>query len=313
MFELVGAAKNGLFRRVAIVGLSLVMWASLGSASLAQPLVGRVLYAGPRGTTVVAPSPGPGPLDPLSVAYYWGLWPNPVIARQPIGHQTIATSHNGYVYRPVYADDASAASIAMPNALEATGGAPPMLRAPAGPPSTDALFEAALALFKAGRYEAAIDRLNRVLNQKRDHGDACLLLVQAYFGLANYEAAADALSAALAVAPEYNWEKYARGYRKYFASPLRFAMHLRTLERFVELNPDRVEGHLLIGYEYGSLGKTDQALAELALAHPNMEGDKLTRHFTENREGPAPGPDEEFQPAPPAAAPPPIQRRGRAF
>ncbi|MGH7134326.1 MAG: hypothetical protein ACREHD_01215, partial [Pirellulales bacterium] len=89
----------------------------------AKAQFGTLLYAGQRGTTVIAPPPGPGPLDPLSVAAYWGFWPNPVLARQPIGHQTIATSPNGYIYRPVYADDATAASIARPTA-EDSGGLP---------------------------------------------------------------------------------------------------------------------------------------------------------------------------------------------
>jgi tetratricopeptide (TPR) repeat protein len=248
------------------------------------------------------------------VAAYWGFWPSPVIARQPIGHQTIATSPNGYIYRPVYADDATAASIALPNATDVSGVAPPIARQPAGPASAEALFQTALVLFKAGRYEAAIDRLNRVVNQKPDHGDAYLLMVQANFGLANYEAAVEALSAALATAPEYNWEKFARGYSRYFASSLRFAVHLRSLERFVELHSERVEGHLLLGYQYGSLGKTDRALAELARTHPNAEGEKLARHFAEAGEAPTPGPDVEPEPGPRAAPnPPPVQRRGRAF
>jgi tetratricopeptide (TPR) repeat protein len=239
-----------------------------------------------------------------------------VIARQPIGHQTIATSPNGYIYRPVYPNDASASRIAWPNSLEAIGRAPPMARRLPAPASPDSLFEAAVVLFKAGRYEAAIDRLNRVVDQKPDDGDAYLLLLQAHFALANYEAAADALAAAMTTAPEYTWDKFAREYSTYFPSSLRFAMHLRTLERFVALHPERVEGHLLLGYQYGSLGKTHQALAELARAHPNPEGDKLSRHFAADAEAPAPAPDEELAPAPPPVAPhavPQEKRRGREF
>jgi hypothetical protein len=306
-------------RRAAAGLVAVLAWAGVVNPSLAQPVVGRTLYAGPRGTTVVAPPPGPGPLDPLSVAAYWGFWPSPVLARQPIGHQIIATSHNGYVYRPVYADDASAASVALPNAMEAAG-APLTTRQPAGTTSAEALFDAALVLFKAGRYESAIDQLNGVLDQKPDDGDAWLLLVQAYFGLTNYEAATDALAAALANAPEYNWGKFTRSYSKYFASALRFAVHLRTLERFVEQHPDRREGHLLLGYQYGSLGKTDLALPELALARPNAEADKLSRHFSEVEEEPAPAPDNDLDAAgpprpvkPPAGKPPAPKRRGREF
>jgi len=289
--------------------------AGFTTPATAQFGVGRPLYVGRRGTTVVMPRPGPGPLDPLSVAAYWGFWPSPVIARQPIGHQTIATSHNGYIYRPVYADDATAATVSLPNSQEAVGGPQPTTATPAPQASHEALFEAALVLFKAGRYEAAIDRLNRLLDVKPDDGRAYLLMVQAYFGLANYEAATDALAAALNSAPEYAWDTYARSYKKYFGSSLRFAAHLRTLERFVELHPERFEGHLLLGYQYGSLGQTDGALAELALTKPNVEADKLSRHFAAAGEAPAPAPDAEIDPPAPNAAPkpPPVKRRGREF
>lgn len=304
------ASRQRLRRRTAAGLIFALLCGGFSTPAMAQYAFGRTLYAGRRGTTFVAPSPGPGRLDPLSVAAYWGFWPSPIIARQPIGHQTIATSPNGYIYRPVYADDPTAATVALPNAQEAIGGAPPNSARPATP---EALFEAALVLFKAGRYEAALDRLNRVLDFKPDDGRAYLLMVQGYFGLANYEAAADALAAALNTAPEYDWEEYIRGYSTYFASPLRFAVHLRTLERFVELNPQRFEGHLLLAYQYGSLGKTDRALAELALTRPNVEAEKLSRHFS--AAGEAPAPDAELDGPAPAAAPnpPPVQRSGREF
>ena len=274
----------------------------------------RVLYSGRRGTTVVMPPPGPGPLDPISVSLYWGNWPNPVLARQPIGHQTIATSPNGYVYRPVYANDPTAASIAWDNPQEAAAAPAATAGAPPGPASPDGLFEAALVLFKGGRYEAAIDRLNRVVDQNANEGRAYLLLVQTYFGLARYELAVDALAAALNTAPEYEWGKFVRDYSRYFASPLRFAVHLRTLERFVETHPDRFEGHLLLAYQYGSLGKTDRALAELALVKANIEADKLRQHFSAAAQAPAPAPDEELDPPPQPAPPPPARkRRGKEF
>ncbi|HET6879487.1 MAG TPA: tetratricopeptide repeat protein [Pirellulales bacterium] len=286
----------------------LVAFCPLFLSQPAEAQFGQMLYAGPRGTTAIAPPPGPGPLDPLSVAAYWGYWPNPVLARQPTGHQIIATSANGYVYRPVYADDATAASIALPNSQE-TVPAPSRLRTALNEASPRRLFNAALTLFQSGDYEAAIDRLNRVLDAQPDDGDALLLLVQCYFGLVNYEAAAEALAAALDAAPETDWEKYAGNYKRYYGSPLRFAVHLRALERFVEQHPDRFEGHLLIGYQYGSLGQLDRALAELKLAGPGVEVDALIKHFTAAKIVDDPAPGEDLNGPRPKAR----QRRGRAF
>lgn len=283
------------------------VWLAGSSPAIAQ--LATTLYAGPRGTTVIAPPPDPGRLDPLSVAAYWGFWPNPVIARQPIGHQTIATSANGYIYRPVYADDPTAASIAMPAADE--------LALPTRPPTAarpvSDNFAEALAQFKSGGYEAAIDGANRVLDHEPDHGDALLLLVQCYFALGKYEVAAEALAEALATAPEYDWEKYAGNYKKYFPSSLRFAMHLRAIERFVAVHPDRPAGHLLIGYFYGSLGETRRASAELASARPNVAAETLARHFASQQDAPAPGLDEEAKEPPPAGGRPAARPRGRAF
>lgn len=290
-----------------------ILSAVLIEPAAAQYGPSRVLYSGRRGTTVVLPPPGPGPLDPISVSIYWGNWPNPIMARQPIGHQTIATSPNGYVYRPLYANDPTASSIALDNSQEIAGVPSATSGQPRAPASPDALLEAALVLFKSGRYEAAIDRLNRAVDQNPNEGRAYLLLVQTYFGLANYEMAVDALAAALNTAPQTDWGKFVRDYSRYFVSPLRFAVHLRTLERFVEQHPERFEGHLLLAYQYGSLGKTDRALAELSLVKANVAADKLRGHFSAANEAPAPAPDAELDEAPQAAPPPPARRRGREF
>src|SRR5258708_27498035 len=48
---------------------------------------------------------GPAPLDPYSVSAYFGWLPSPIVARQTVGHQIIPTGPNGYVYRPIYADE----------------------------------------------------------------------------------------------------------------------------------------------------------------------------------------------------------------
>lgn len=282
-------------------------WLSLNSSAAAQ--FGAPLYAGPRGTTVIAPPPGPGRLDPLSVAAYWGFWPSPVIARQPIGHQTIATSPNGYIYRPVYADDATAASIAMPSAEE------DLLMAAGRPPngSAEELLAAALAQFKSGGYEAAIDRANRLLDGDANDGDALLLLVECYFALGQFEVAAEALADALAAAPEHDWEKYAGNYKRYFPSSLRFAMHLRALERYAAEQPDQPAGHLLLGYFCGCLGQRGRALAELAAAQPNPVAETLIEHFSNQQDAPAPGLDEEPKRKPPEKKRAPARARGRAF
>lgn len=279
--------------------------AAIACAALAAPGAARGqynsysyqwLYSGPRGTTVVAPPAGPGPLDPFAVWARFGFWPDPYIARQPIGHQTIATGPNSYLYRPVYADDATAASIALPEAADdwaaATGNPRPDRTTP------EALRQAALVLFRGARYEAALDRLDRLLQADADDGLARLLAVQAYFALGDYRAAVDALSAATATAPARDWDRYVLDYRKYFRSALTFAVHLRALERFVEAHPDRPEARLLLAYEYGGLGFSDRALALLADVRGSALADRLRDYFTD--EPPTPALEEDELAAPPA-------------
>lgn len=251
------------------------------------------LYSGPRGTTVIAPPAGPGPLDPFAVWARFGFWPNPYIARQPIGHQTIATGPNSYIYRPVYADDETAASVALPDAPD-DWARPVAKTARAGRATPEALRQAALVLFRAADYEGALDRLDRLLRAEPDDGLARLLAVQAYFALGNYRAAVGALSAATATAPERDWDRYVRDYRQYFGSSLKYLVPLRALEQFVEAHPDRTDARLLLAYEYGCLGFPDRALDLLARRRGDLV-DRLREYFID--EPPAPALEEDEAPA----------------
>lgn len=254
----------------------------------------ELLYAGPRGTTVVAPPAEPGPLDPFAVWARFGFWPNPYIARQPIGHQTIATGPNGYVYRPVYADDETAASIALPERDEqrvAPGFAATRRSNRATPES---LMQAALVLFGAADYEGALARLDQLLQAAPDDGHARLLAVQAYFALGRYRAAADALNSATEAASQLDWDVYVRDYRKHFGTSLNFLVPLRALEQFVEARPDRTDARLLLAYEYGCLGFGDRALDLLAHLRGEL-ADRLRDYLTD--EPPAPAPEDDDAPA----------------
>lgn len=247
------------------------------------------LYAGPRGTTVIAPPAGPGRLDPFAVWARFGFWPNPYLARQPIGHQTIATGPNGYVYRPVYADDETAAFIALPERADGSEALTYVTPAHARA-APEALRRASLVAFRAADYRGALDRVDRLLQAEPEDELARLLAVQAYFALGDYREAVDTLSAALDAAPPRQWDYYVRDYRQYFGSALGYLAHLRTLERFVEASPQRADAHLLLAYEYGCLGFPDRALALLARRRGDL-ADRLREYFTD--EPPAPGLDEK--------------------
>lgn len=283
----------------------------------------RWLYSGRRGTTVIAPPAGPGPLDPLSVSARFGFWPNPIIARQPIGHQILATGPNSYAYRPVYADDQTAASIALsdeaPDGTDAgflaahstaAGAARPLVGAapPVGAGAPADPLSAALDDFRRARYEAALDRLQTVGPADEEYGSAQMLAAEAHLARAEYHAAVNSLAAGMDVLLESQWDRYVRDYRDYFASALRFAVHLRSLERFVEQHPANADGHLLLGFHYAALGFIQEGLEELALAGDDPRARRLETHFRQQDEPPAPALDVPDEPD--ADARP---RRGREF
>ena len=277
---------------------------------------------GRRAATIMGGPLGPAPLDPLSVSAYWGFLPSPILARQAIGHQIIWTSPNGYVYRPVYADNdptgaaqadgfkivprtapAAAEPIAAPQAALA-GQAPAGLRLPAA--DAQNAFERGLLLFRAGRYDEALADLERV--PEAQGAEADLLAAQVLFASGDYATAIEALDRATEALPESQWGRYIADYRDYFSSPLRYVVHLRSLERYVDQFPQRPQAKLLLAYHYGSLGFVDQAIKLLDELQADPLVDRLRAYFTRQRAGPAPELNEDVR-GPLLAPPGPVAQR----
>lgn len=297
----------------------LVLSLAVACVGLAWPETAAAQYfpyfrPGRRYATVIGGPIGPAPLDPYSVAAYWGFLPAPIVARQAIGHQIIWTSPNGYVYRPVYPDqDPSGAGPSdgfsvLPGAPTMAANAPnaaPVVRpanpavdiVPANPPG---MFDIALLLFRTARYDEALGRLDQILLTEPENGQAELLSAQALFAQGEYPGAVAALDRATKLLPEEEWDRYVANYRDFFPSALRYAVHLRTLERYVDQFPESAESRLLLAYHYGSLGFNDQALAQLRLMKPTALSRRLAEHFARQRkpvddELPAPAPDPDLE------------------
>jgi hypothetical protein len=264
--------------------------------------------------TIMGGPIGPAPLDPYSVSAYWGFLPSPIVARQSIGHQIIWTGPNGYVYRPVYADDdLSGVTQAdgfkvLPRAdsfAPAPLAPPPAAAAqPAAPLNLPASLDKALLLFRAGNYEASLAELERLPDAEGAEAD--LLAAQALFALTDYSAAIEALRRATETLPESDWGRYVVDYRSFFPSALRYVVHLRSLERYVDQFPERTEAKLLLAYHYGSLGFVDQAIALLDELKPDPLVGRLREYFNRQRAAPAPGEDAG---GPQLAAPGPVAER----
>jgi hypothetical protein len=312
--------------------LSLVLTA--GAAATLWPQTAAAQFfsyyrPGRRSVTILGGPLGPAPLDPYSVSAYWGFWPSPLVARQSIGHQIIWTGPNGYVYRPVYPDSDPSGitqtdgfkilprSATAPGFAErVAGGAPGVAAAPPLPAAAAAKgpLEAALALFRGGRYEQALDALEQAPEAEGDEAD--LLAAQALFALADYPAAVEALERATNRLPEDQWGRYVADYHNYFPSPLRYVVHLRSLERFTEQFPERAEARILLAYQYGSLGFSDRAIALLDEIQADPLARRLHEHFVRQQAPPTPEPGDEIRgplpvaPGPPAKQAPPAGRPG---
>lgn len=261
---------------------------------------------GRRAATIMGGPLGPAPLDPYSVSAYWGFLPSPIVARQAIGHQIIWTGPNGYVYRPVYADDdpsgaaqadgfkvvpRASSPVSEPVAAPPAAPAAQLPVAPADP--RDAVGKAQL-LFRMGRYADSLAALEQAPEEQAAEAD--LLAAQALFALADYPTAVAALRRATETLPETEWGRYIADYRSYFPSALRYVVHLRSLERTTEQFPAQAEARLLLAYHYGSLGFADQAIALLDELKPDplMPDplvDRLRAAFNRQRAAPAPGDD----------------------
>jgi hypothetical protein len=269
----------------------------------------RVIQGGPL---------GPAPLDPYSVSSYFGWLPSPIVARQTVGHEFIPTGPNGYVYRPIYADElderrpSPSIAGATPSARQssflsrhATADTAPLRPVPelaeAGPPAkpVDEAFAAALADVRRGEYDLALDALELVLNRDPKRGDAESLAAQALFALGDYPGAVAAVGRAIDRLPEAEWDRYVAAYRRYFPSALQYIVRLRRLERYVDDRPDDVSGPVLLGYHYGALGFADDAVRLLEPVKDHPVAKPLFDHFARRRaaiDGPPPAPEDAVVP-----------------
>jgi tetratricopeptide (TPR) repeat protein len=180
----------------------------------------------------------------------------------------------------------ASSTVSEPVAAPPAAPAAPLPIVPADP--QDAVGKAKL-LFRLGRYEDSLASLEQTPEEHAAGAD--LLAAQALFALADYPTAVEALRRATETLPETAWGRYIADYRSYFPSALRYVVHLRSLERFVDQFPERTEPRLLLAYHYGSLGFFDQAIALLDELKPDPLVNRLRDSFNRQRAAPAPGDD----------------------
>ncbi len=206
---------------------------------------------------------------------------------QPTGHTITLTSPNSYTYQPNYGPPAS--------------GRPPL--APLDPawealadeaqPAEAAELAAARLAFKRGDYAEAVRELEALAGDEPTTAD--LLRAQALLATGHYSQAADVVHRALPALKPDDWGLFVRDFRNVYPSRAAFTKCLRGLEKHVAERPKSAVGRFLLGYMYGYLGHTEQALRQLRqaadLAPDSPVITALIQRFQEAKPAPKPGPE----------------------
>jgi tetratricopeptide (TPR) repeat protein len=219
---------------------------------------------------------------------YYSTVPQTVVASSPYDYsQPIVV--NNYVTN----DGATSSS-------DSQGGGGASASATAQPAANEAtaLFDAALAKFKAGDYSAALAGCDKAV--KLSPGDSVIHEVRALalFALGRYPEAAATLNAVLASAPGMDWTSMSSLYGSVDA----YTAHLRKLEAACKASPGDAAAHFVLAYHYLVGGHVDLAREALAVVVAKQPGDLVAKRILEAL---APPPEEksaEQSPAPAAEA-----------
>ena len=203
---------------------------------------------------------------------YWGSnWYAPLAwgaVGWGLGSWTSGWGYGSGYYNPYYTDSATvpydySQPVVVNNYVSAdAGGGDAAAAPPQDTPATEQatqLFDAGLAKFKAGDYQAALDSFNSALEKLP--GDPVIHEVRAVtlFALGEYEPAAAALNSFLSSAPGMDWTTMSSLY----GNVDDYQKQLRKLEDFCRSHPNDAAAYFVLAYQYLVIG--DKAAAVDAL------------------------------------------------
>jgi uncharacterized protein (TIGR03066 family) len=187
--------------------------------------------------------------------------------------------------------------------------------APATSRNSDAMLNDAMAAFRQGDYDAALDIINKAVAQYPS--DAVLHEFRALvlFARGDYQQAAATLHSVMAVGPGWDWATLSSLYPDISI----YTKQLRALEASARSNPQDAGSRFVLAYHYMCAGHTDAASRQLQQVVQLVPSDRvaadLLRMLTPRSQGSAapegtPGPSprppiETTAPGPRSAVPPP--------
>ncbi|HTU26534.1 MAG TPA: tetratricopeptide repeat protein, partial [Pirellulales bacterium] len=131
--------------------------------------------------------------------------------------------------------------------------------------------------FKEGKYRLAVQSWRHALVDDPRNGAILLLLGQAFFALGQYDDAAGATQAALAMLPEDKWGVVVTHYKELYTNIGDYTTQIRAAEKARDEKPELPALHFLLGYHFGYLNYPKQAVRELDKVLAQFPKDKIAQ------------------------------------
>lgn len=160
-------------------------------------------------------------------------------------------------------------------------------------------FAAARDAFKAGDYNAALQKVDQALGTLPNDVDLHEFRSLTLFALGRYSESAAGLYAVLNRGPGWNWATLSGLYPNVDT----FTSQLRSLEKYAAANPSAASARFDLAYLYMGMGSTDAAADQLREVVKLEPDDQLSRQLLADVSSPTAGPENAAATATASAAP----------
>ncbi|MBI3864042.1 MAG: tetratricopeptide repeat protein [Planctomycetia bacterium] len=169
--------------------------------------------------------------------------------------------------------------------------------------SVDDMLNAAIAAFRQGDYDTALDISNQAISQYPSDAVFHEFRALVLFAKGDFRQAAATLHSVLAIGPGWDWTTMARMYPDIAI----YTAQLRALEGATRQNPDDASARFLLAYHYTTAGHADAAAAQLERVVQLVPEDRvaadLLRMLRPPANAPATSPGQSPTPQPPVENP----------
>ena len=117
--------------------------------------------------------------------------------------------------------------------------------------------------FKAGKYREAAQLWQHSLVDDPGNDAVLLLMAQSLFAQGRYADAAGATQMAMQLLPDNEWGNVIMKRNDIYGNPDEYSTQLKALEQARDAKPDDPALRFLLGFHYGAIGQSKQAIEEL--------------------------------------------------